>query len=146
MGGGDWNFTYENIDISGGRYDMWENSINEMHEKKDKFDLIDIWRVKNPEKVRYTWRRKRPLIQSRLDRFYISDTMQYNISQADILPGILSDHSAIILSIKPTNSFSQKGPNFWKFNNSLLKNENFAKGLTTFIENDLKKECDSIPG
>jgi exonuclease III len=83
---------------------MWENSINEIHEIKEKFDLIDIWRVKNPEKVRYTWRRKRPLIQSRLDRFYISDTMQYNISQVDILPGILSDHSAIILSIKPTKS------------------------------------------
>ena len=144
VGGGDWNFTYENIDRSGGRYDMWENSINEMHEKKEKFDLIDIWRVKNPEKVRYTWRRKRPLIQSRLDRFYISDTMQYNISQADILPGILSDHSAIILSIKPTKSISQNGPNFWKFNNSLLKNENFAKGLTTFIENDLQKECENI--
>ena len=104
VGGGDWNFTYENIDRSGGRYDMWENSINEMHEIKENFDLIDIWRVKNPEKVRYTWRRKRPLIQSRLDRFYISDTMQYNISQVDILPGILSDHSAIILSIKPTKS------------------------------------------
>ena len=144
VGGGDWNFTYEKIDRSGGNYDRWENSINEIHEIKEKFDLIDIWRVKNPEKVRYTWRRKRPLIQSRLDRFYISDTMQYNISQADILPGILSDHSAIILSIKPTKSISQNGPNFWKFNNSLLKNENFAKGLTTFIENDLKKECENI--
>ena len=80
IGAGDWNFTFEKIDRSGGNYnyEKWEKSANILDEINQKFDLIDIWREKNPEKSRFTWRRTKPIIQSRLDRFYISDTMQYN--------------------------------------------------------------------
>jgi exonuclease III len=129
IGAGDWNFTSEKIDRSGGNYTIWQKNTATFDEINDKFDLIDIWRLRNPEKARFTWRRKNPVIQSRLDRFYISDTMQYNVSKTDILPGIRSDHSAIVLSIKPTNGTKQSGPSFWKFNNSLLKNEDFTNGL-----------------
>ena len=97
-----------------------------------------------PRKTRFTWRRTKPVIQSRIDRFYISDTMQYNISKADIIPGIRSDHSAIVLSIKPTKSIEEGGPNFWKFNNSLLNNTDFTNGLKLFIENYISKECEEI--
>ena len=81
IGAGDWNFTFEKNDRSGGNYNYkkWEKSANILDEINEKFDLIDIWRVRNPEKRRFTWRRTKPVIQSRLDRFYISDTMQYNI-------------------------------------------------------------------
>ena len=146
IGAGDWNFTFEKIDRSGGNYnyEKWEKSANILDEINQKFDLIDIWRVKNPEKSRFTWRRTKPIIQSRLDRFYISDTMQYNISKTDIIPGIRSDHSAIVLSIKPNKDNTPSGPNFWKFNNSLLKNENFTKGLKHYLENDIKLECKDI--
>merc|ERR1711862_932670 len=146
IGAGDWNFTFEIIDRSGGnyKYEKWEKSANILDEINQKFDLIDIWRVRNPEKHRFTWRRTKPIIQSRLDRFYISDTMQYNISKTDIIPGIRSDHSAIVLAIKPTKGNAPSGPNFWKFNNSLLKNENFTKGLIHYLENDIKTECKDI--
>ena len=145
IGAGDWNFTFEKNDRSGGNYNYkkWEKSANILDEINEKFDLIDIWRVRNPEKRRFTWRRTKPVIQSRLDRFYISDTMQYNISKTDIIPGICSDHSSIILSIKPTKS-TKSGPNFWKFNNSLLKNENFTNGLKNFLKNEINDECKEI--
>ena len=100
--------------------------------------------MRNPEKTRFTWRRTKPVIQPRIDRFYISDTMQYNISKADIIPVIRSDHSAIVLSIKPTKSIEEGGPNSWKFNNSLLNNTDFTNGLKLFIENDISKECEEI--
>ena len=146
IGAGDWNFTIEKNDRSGGNYNykIWQKNADILEEISEKHDLIDIWRVRNPEKTRFTWRRTKPVIQSRIDRFYISDTMQYNISKADIIPGIKSDHSAILLSIKPTKSLDESGPSFWKFNNSLLKNKEFTNGLKSFIENDLKKECDEI--
>ena len=146
IGAGDWNFTIEKNDRSGGNYNykIWQKNADILEEILEKHDLIDIWRVRNPEKTRFTWRRTKPVIQSRIDRFYISDTMQYNISKSDIIPGIKSDHSAILLSIKPTKSLDESGPSFWKFNNSLLKNKEFTNGLTSFIENDLKKECDEI--
>ena len=133
-------------DRSGGNYNYknWQKNATILNEINEKHDLIDIWRVKNPEKTRFTWRRTKPVIQSRIDRFYISDTMQYNISKADIIPGIRSDHSAIVLSIKPTKSVEEGGPNFWKFNNSLLNNTDFTNGLKLFIENDISKECEEI--
>ena len=110
-----------------------------------KFDLIDIWRVRNPEKTRYTFRQKSAsgIIQSRIDRIYVSDTLQYNIHKTDIIPGLKSDHSAITIQIKPTNS-TGSGPNFWKFNNSLLKNQQFTTGLKHYIETELNTECKEI--
>ena len=99
------------------KWDKWKTRFNR-HLESEK-----------PQKTRFTWRRKKPVIQSRIDRFYISDTMQYNISKADIIPGIRSDHSAIVLSIKPTKSIEEGGPNFRKFNNSLLNNTDFTNGL-----------------
>ena len=65
--------------------------------------------------------------------------MQYNISKTDIIPGICSDHSSIVLAIKPTKGNAPSGQNFWKFNNSLLKNESFTKGLNHYLENDIKR-------
>ena len=43
------------------------------------FDLIDIWQIRNPEIKRFTWRRKKPLIQRRLDFWLISDVCQEDI-------------------------------------------------------------------
>ena len=146
IGAGDWNFTSENIDRKGGNYTTWKNNINILDEVNEKLDVLDIWRVRNPDKARYTWRGKASgqLIQSRIDRIYISDTLQYNIAKTDILPGLNSDHSMPVLAIKPTRGLTQTGPNFWKFNNSLLKNENFTNGLKNYIENELEEECSAI--
>ena len=35
-------------------------------------DLVDVWRVRNPEIKRFTWRQKTPIIQRRLD-FWLTD-------------------------------------------------------------------------
>ena len=61
------------------------------------FDLVDIWRIRNPETKRFTWRQKRPLIQRRLDYWLISDACQEDIERTDIISSINSDHSAIML-------------------------------------------------
>ena len=144
MGVGDWNFTEENIDRDGGNYTKWNKSINIMEELNGKYDAIDIWRVRNPEHSRYTWRQGRPIIQSRIDRMYISDTLQYNVSNTDIIPGINSDHSAVKIEFKSTTNKNQTGPSYWKFNANLLKNEEFTKGLTQHITTEIAKECEEI--
>ena len=38
-------------------------------------DICDIFRVHNPEMKRYTWCRKTPFKQRRLDHFLISDQL-----------------------------------------------------------------------
>ena len=70
--------------------------------------------------------------------------MQYNVSQTDIFPSVRSDHSGVRVSIRPTDGKHQNGASFWKFNNSLLKNEEFTTGLKNYIKIDLKSECNDI--
>ena len=86
IGAGDWNFTIEKNDRPGGNYNYktWQKNADILEEISEKHDLIDIWRVRNPEKTRFTWRRTKPVIQSRIDRFYISDTCN-TIFQSQIL-------------------------------------------------------------
>ena len=89
------------------------------------FDLVDIWRIRNPTTRRFTWRQRNPFIQRRLDFWLISDVCQEDIEGTDIIPSINSDHSAIILHFN--NIDRQKhGPSFWKFNASPLNDENFV--------------------
>ena len=146
IGGGDWNFTDVDIDRAGGNYTVWQESSTIMEEITENADIIDIWRVRNPDIKRFTFRQKNRgnIIQSRLDRLYISDTLQYNVSQTDIFPSVRSDHSGVRVSIRPTDGKHQNGASFWKFNNSLLKNEEFTTGLKNYIKIDLKNECNDI--
>ena len=89
------------------------------------FDLVDIWRIRNPTARRFTWRQRNPFIQRRLDFWRISDVCQEDTEGTDIIPSINSDHSPIILHFN--NIDRQKhGPSFWKFNASLLNDENFV--------------------
>ena len=63
------------------------------------FDLIHIWRVRNPDERRFSWRQKNPVIQRRLDFLLTSSTLQEDVENVDIIPAIKSDHSAITLFI-----------------------------------------------
>ena len=100
-----------------------------MHDKH----LIDAYRLHNPQKTRYTWRRKNPLKQARLDYFLISDTLCDLVSNSDIIPGYRSDHSIIKLDIS-INKF-ERGKGTWKFNTSLLKLPEYLTLINSIIEN-----------
>ena len=83
------------------------------------FDLVDIWRLRNRQKRAYTWKRFRPiLVQSRLDYFLTSDNLQNEIQDVYIESCCLTDHSAICMQL--TWEGIERGPSYWKFNDSLL--------------------------
>ena len=86
------------------------------------FDLCDIWRLRNPNIKRFTYRQKYTNCRSRFDFWLISNSLQKNIVSTEILPNIYSDHSAITLLFH-TLSDRSKGMGYWKFNASLLKDE-----------------------
>ena len=62
-------------------------------------DLCDIYRVSNPDTARFTWRRKTPFNQRRLDLFLISDSLQENIELVDIIPSVQSDYSVVKIKL-----------------------------------------------
>ena len=56
--GGDFNFVCDiGMDRMGGNPHVWSGSVNVWDSWCELFDLIDIWRVKNPNEKVYTWRK-----------------------------------------------------------------------------------------
>ena len=88
-------------------------------------DLIDIWRIRNPKVKRFTWRQKTTVIQRRLDFWLVSNGMQEDIDNVDIIPSLKSDHSVIVLSINGIES-GPCGPSIWKLISSLLDDKEYV--------------------
>ena len=64
-------------------------------------ELVDIWREINPEILRYTWRRNRPIIQQgRLDFFLISESLLPFVKDSKVLCGYRSDHSFVSIHLE----------------------------------------------
>ena len=118
--GGDFNCFFNcKLDADGENPKLTVQSIAKLVSMISENDLCDIFRVRNPDMKRYTLRRKTPFKQRRLDYFLISDQLQDQIDQVDIIPSILSDHSTLKLKICGARC-SSNGPSYWKLNNSLL--------------------------
>ena len=63
------------------------------------YNLVDIWRARNPNLRQFTWRRSSPIKLRRLDFFLISEDMQYDVRTCKQLTAVQSDHSHIIIRI-----------------------------------------------
>ena len=83
------------------------------------------------------------IIQRRLDYWLVNDSLQDDIVSVDIIPSIKSDHSAITLSINGIDD-SKRGPSFWKFNCSLVNDNNYCDLLDTNIKSWLEEFKDVV--
>ena len=112
--GGDFNLVLDvDKDKKGGlarTHKKWLEVINDFSEN---LNLIDAWRVLNPESSRFTWRQK-PEIHYRRDFFLVNQPTFCNTVGADISPGYKTDHSIITLQI--SLQFNNRGRGFWKLN------------------------------
>ena len=98
--GGDFNMVFDTtLDADGGFPKLKINSLSKLLSMMSENDLCDIFRVRNPDTRRFSWRRKTPFKQRRLDFFLVSDSMQENIESTDIIPSVGSDHSAIKIKL-----------------------------------------------
>jgi exonuclease III len=93
------------------------------------YNLVDIWRMLNPDRRCYTWRQGRSALnlkQSRLDYWLVSAHMTYDLQYVDINSSARSDHSLITIGFFKT-CVPDRGPSFWHFNANLLKDHNYVK-------------------
>lgn len=88
-------------------------------------NLFDPFRESFPTLKRYTWRRKNPLKQARLDFFLVSEETINFVKKTKIETGYKSDHSIITLTLVLDNF--QHGKSLWKHNNAHLKDEEYLK-------------------
>ena len=109
--GGDFNFYFDlNLETLGGHPKLKVSSIEMIENIMLEFDLCDIWRIRNPDSKRYTWKgqftenKKKQTIFRRLDYFLISNELQPFTINPDIIPTPSTDHSTITLKIQTPNS------------------------------------------
>ena len=69
--GGDWNLIFNSsLDALGGKPSLESNSLKQMYDLMTEFDLIDIWRIRNPIFRQFSWRWKRPEMKMRRLYFF----------------------------------------------------------------------------
>ena len=100
-------------------------------------DRIDIFRQNFPLTRRYTWRKRNPIKQARLDYFLISSQMLNFIKSCSTKAGYHSDPSIIDLEVI-LNKFI-RGKCLWKFNNSLSKDKEYLTLVNKIIEEEVIK-------
>ena len=128
--GGDINIMLDPImDKRGDTLDTRNVFRSEIHKFIDTLNLVDIFRIRNPNTYRFTWRRGNSA--SRLDYFFIPSSFQKQVKHCDIIPSVKSDHDAITLTLEI--STNRRGPGFWKFNCSLLEDVQYTQMMNTFI-------------
>ena len=136
--GGDFNIALDN-ELDTSNY-VRENNVHArealrhlMNEK----ELTDIFRERNGKIKSFTWRNTggQVIKQARLDYFIVSRSLIPKISETSIVPGYRTDHAIVTLKL---NSEGQKrGKGFFKFNNSLLQNEEYSKKIRETIRSTL---------
>ena len=93
----------------------------------ENLDIKDVFREIYPEKKRYSWRKKTPIKQARLDFFLVSESLIRSTLSVEYENSYRSDHSPVLLSLKINNFV--KGTGFWKFNNSLLTDKEYVESI-----------------
>ena len=121
------------LDANGGNPKLKTNSLTQLEIILKENDLCDIFRVQNPYVRRFSWRQRTPFKQTRLDYIFMSNSLQESITQIEIIPSVLSDHSAVILKLRPLVG-DKRGPGYWKFNNSLNNDRQFVSQMNSKIE------------
>ena len=141
--GGDFNLVMDvSKDKKGGRASTHKNSLEEVKGICETWDVVDIWRVLNPEEERYTWRQKNLQIQCRLDFLLISQSLINNVNTVDIVPGYKTDHSMVTMEI--TTNANPRGPGFWKLNTSFLSDIDYISKIKDTIQ-QTKNEYSNDP-
>ena len=123
---GDWNITLNRTDKLGGLPWKATSSINTLVDLMKELNLPDIYRELHPKSKSFTYVSKSLNLKSRIDYFLISRSLSCDVKQVEIRISIAPDHNAIFLSIDVKNDFS-RGPGLWKFNNTLLEDNNYKE-------------------
>ena len=111
-----------------------KESLSKLLHIKEKLNLCDIWRIRNPKAKQYTFRQQHfsGFLQRRLDYIFISQNLQEIAKPTEILNAISTDHSPVLCSFQNLNQ-CQRGTGLWKFSNSLVCNEEYILRLKELI-------------
>ena len=68
----------------------------------------------------------------------MAELMTQFMEEVTTWPGFKSDH--LLISLDIVYSLNTRGPGYWKFNNSLLKDPEFLKAINNLLDIELAQE------
>ena len=141
---GDFNLT---LDVDKDRLNTYHNNNKAMEEVEnlmDQYYLYDLWRTRNPEKREYSWRKGGSLNKaSRIDLALVSAGLDQYAEYIQYLSSIKTDHRAIYMVINMLPY--ERGTGYWKFNNSLLRDQDFLISMEQEIQNTINSSGQKTP-
>ena len=102
------------------------------------FNLLDLWRIRNPDTNRYSWTKIHQdgmVKASRIDLMLVSAGFDTSVENVTYLPAPHTDHSAIFTVI--STSQNKRGTGYWKLNTSLLSNTDFVRTVNSDMLSEL---------
>jgi len=132
--GGDFNTVFDpKLDKQGGDLNCTNVYTDELVAFMEAYDLVDAIRLQFPNRKIFTLMQRKPMVLSRIDHWLVSSHLINSLKNANVFPGIKSDHSIIFLELAQTSS--QRGRGFWKFNAYLLHDPEYVKKIAELIQN-----------
>ena len=91
----------------------------------DDIGLIDVFRKLYPNERSFTYESKSLKVISRIDFFLVSKSVENWVIKTNTKVSNVLDHKAVVLDLK---ILSEKcGPGLWKFNNSLVEDNEYVE-------------------
>lgn len=123
--GGDFNLVSNAVvDRSGHPLPVDRTLSSALKELQESFALADVWRTFNPDTRQYTFYSSAHLSYSRIDYILFSQCLVGNVIECEIHPIIISDHAPLSVCFVPNVTHNKTKQ--WRFNNSLLKEQDFV--------------------
>lgn len=120
--GGDFNLIMDvNLDRRGTSEYNHSKSHEALLDFMERTNLVDIWRLRNPDQLQYTCHKRDSNQFSRIDLFLISESLIQSVQSASIKLSYNSDHS--LITIECGLGGHKRGRGFWKFNARLLEDQ-----------------------
>ena len=135
--GGDFNFVIDYRRDSNYSRQNNPRARNAFVQVAQEQGLVDIWKMANPDQNTFTWAKRNPYKSGRLDMFFISEHLFSVTLSSAVSPGYRSDHSIVTLHLSSPQK--KRGPGLWKFNESLLNDENYDVMVKELIVSTIKQ-------
>lgn len=108
------------------------SDCNVLSSLKSDFSLVDVFRLRNPRAISFTWSNKDHSQASRLDRFFVSRSLFKGVRSNRVFPCTFSDHDFVDLDLS-LSGFSNRRSGVWKFNSALLSSPDFVQLISDVI-------------
>ena len=103
----------------------------------DEYQLRDVWRIQNPDKREFSWRKGKtyPVTASRIDYALVSGGIDQKVELSMYTSSIKTDHRAFYMTIQ-LDPF-ERGNGYWKLNNTLLQDKEFVKLMNQELDQSI---------